>query len=137
MTNTVKTLPIIDNANREQIRVQLLYHNVFRQLKKSRKQFSLTTNECLVLNGAFLYVFLVKADFTIGGLTPFITYYNKKLIRYYIDKLISKGYFAVHRVSGVVVYYRLTSLAYEVVQTMFNDVDIMNRKFCEKYNVSL
>ena len=137
MTDVVKSLPIVDNIDRDRIRVQLLYHNVFRQMRKARKEFKLSTNECLVLNGMYLYSFLVKSEFTINGLTLFITYYNKGRIRFYIDSLISKGFVIVHRVQTPIVYYRLSPTGFNAIRTMFDDVDVINRKFCEKYNVSL
>lgn len=137
MTDSIKTLPLIDSLDRERVKIQLMYHNAFKQLKKARKQYNITTNECLVLNGVFLYVFLVKADFTIDGITKFVSYYNKKLIKYYINKLIGRGYIVIHRTAGRNVYYRLASQAYEVITTIFDDYDKRQREFCEKFNIML
>lgn len=136
MTDRGKALPIgqIDN---NRIKAQLSYHNAFRQMRPARAKYKLSCNEMLVLNGLVLYSYLINSTFTINGAVRFVGYLNDSKIRYYITALIGKGYINIHRTSGRVVYYRLSVVAFEVINDTFDGYDKRQRAFCEKFNISL
>ena len=137
MTTPVKSQTIDISVDYNTIQSQLLYHNVFRQLRNARKKYTLSSNELLVLNAIRLYTLLINTEFMLGPIIKFVGYYNDKRMKYYLNSLLSKNLIYIHRTVGVRIYYRLSIEGINIVAEMFEDIDKRNRKFCEKYNVSL
>ena len=137
MTKPIKSQIIDISLDYDQIRLQLIYHNLYRQLRFARNKYKLSINELLIISGIRLYTSLISQEFTKGSIMKFVGYYNARRIAYYFKSLEEKGFLYVHRTTGDRVYYRININTVEIVRDMFEGLERTNRKFCEKYNVSL
>lgn len=137
MNDVCKTLILPLNINKEQFKVQLIYHNTYRQLRNARLKHRLSGNTLLVLNGVYLYSMLIKTEFTFTSIRNFVKYYNKGRIEYYLGVLIDRGYIHTHRQANKRLYYRLTESGYNLISEMFNEYDYIHSKFINQFNISL
>ena len=137
MTNGAKTVFIPVFADKERIKVQLIHHNIYRQLKKARFKYDLSGNNLLVLNGIYLYSILIKTEFTKTSIRSFVKYYNQGRMEYYFNKLLDKGMIEQHRTAGSHIYYRLTNKANECINDIYDDYDLIHSKFIQQFNISL
>jgi len=125
------------NIDVERLKTQLTYHNAFRQMRPARLKYHLSCNEILELNGIYLYTILVKSEFTYNNIKNFTGYFNNLKTEYYLNNLKDKGYIKVQRVSGRVIYYRLTEQCNDIIEDIFSNYDESFKKFIEKHNISV
>ena len=124
-------------VSKSKLMVQLMYHNIYRQLKPARKKYNLSGNDILILNGVYLYTLLIKTEFTINSVRDFVKYFNRYRIEYYIKKLIDRGFIKLHRTANTHVFYRLTEEGYKLINELFNEYDRIHTKFINEFNISL
>lgn len=137
MSTASPHLTIHISLDKERLRTQLIYHNLFRQLRPSRKKYGLSGTDLLVLNGIYLYSLLVKADFTFTAVLRFVKYYNDQRMRYYFNKLLDRGLIEHHRTANTHIYYRVSDAGLDIINELFNDYDAIHAKFISEFNISL
>ena len=106
-------------------------------MRPARLKYHLSCNEILELNGIYLYTILVKSEFTYNNIKNFTGYFNNLKTEYYLNNLKDKGYIKVQRVSGRVIYYRLTEQCNDIIEDIFSNYDESFKKFIEKHNISV
>jgi hypothetical protein len=95
--------------------IHSIYHNIFRLLRPIRRKYRLSVNECIVLNGVYLYHKVKGSIMSANAIYNWITYYNKPKLNYYIDDLCGKGFLMKAEVIKNIQYYKLTELGIEVM----------------------
>lgn len=139
MTDATKDYkPLSLSALPQTLPVQLMYHNLFRYLRPCRKKYNMTINELLVLNGIYIYTLIQKTEFTMNAIYLFMGYYNRRRMGYYIDRLLNKhGCIVYHNTIGKYVYYRISVKGFDIVKELFDNFEIVQQKFLQKWNVSI
>jgi predicted transcriptional regulator len=125
------------NLNKERLKTQLIYHNIFRQLKPARKKYNLSGNDLLTLNGIYIYTLLIKSEFTFTGVVKFVKYYREDRMKHYFNKLTERGFIKLHRQANTHTFYRITEEGYNLINELFNDYDSIHAKFIQEFNISL
>lgn len=137
MNASDKSVIIPIQLDKERLKTQLVYHNIYRQLKPARKKYSLSGNDIIVLNGVYLYTVLIKTEFTFTSILKFVKYYREDRMRHYFNKLIERELIKLHRQANTHTYYRITTEGFNLINEMFNDYDVIHGKFIQQFNISL
>jgi predicted transcriptional regulator len=113
------------------------YHLAFRVLKATRMRHKLTINQCIMLNGLYIYTLIGKTEFTVNNAVRFVGYWNTERTGNLFKGLIERGYIVLHSQSGNRPYYRLTDKAFKVVLELYVDFNTVCQRWYSKFNLSI
>ena len=115
----------------------IILHNCFRLLKPIRRKYRMSVNECLVLNGVYIYHKYKGSLFTANAIIKFIRYYDSKKISYYVTSLCDKGYIIRSNVIKGVQYYNISELGIAIMLDFGKDYQAILYKWYNDNNISL
>lgn len=113
------------------------YHLAFRVLKATRMRHKLTINQCIMLNGLYIYSLIGRSEFTVNNAVRFVGYWNSTRTGNIMKGLIDRGYIVLHSQSGNRPYYRLSDKAYRIASELYNDFNASCQRWYSKFNLSI
>jgi hypothetical protein len=114
-----------------------IVYNLFRILRPIRKNFNLTINEIIILNGMMLYNKYIGSSFSYSAILRFVGYFNDKKMRYYFGSLQEKGCIVFSDVLNGAKRYRLTEKGIEAISHMEESYDKALYEFLNNYGISV
>lgn len=102
--------------------------------KQARIRHNLDMYSMTVLYSCYIYGKYIKPLFTVSDIRLFVTYYNNRRIKVYINRLVSNDLLSIDNLSGK---YHITQLGIDSVIEVCNNFDRLVYSFCSKYNIEL
>lgn len=109
----------------------------FKVCRPLRRKFNISTNVCLILNGAYVLSLVNNKPFTRYQLRKFTSYYNNLKLDSLINICISKGFLISAESNNTRDYYILSSSGLSVIKELNNSYEIELRKFIDCYSIVL
>jgi hypothetical protein len=109
----------------------------FKTCRPLRLKYRLSTNCLLMLAGCYCYNTIVNKPFTINQILKFVTYYNPRTLKIYLNVLINKDYVCISYNKSSIVYYSITLAGIQVINELNDSYQIELRKFIDQYNIVL
>lgn len=116
---------------------QYLIYNLYRILRPMRKEFDLTINEILYLNGILIYNKCVASSFTKSGIMRYNGYWNNNKSDYYLKTLQEKGCISIADKIKEQIRYKITQKGIDIISHIDQCYSEALIKFCEKNNIEL
>ena len=137
-TNAVKYSAIpLGRLSLEQLQPHITVHMLWRAMKKSRMKYRLTVNQCIMLNGLYVYTFTGRTEFSYRTAEKFVGYWNNLRTKKLIDSLIDRGYIVLHSTVGKRIYFRLTPEAYVIASELLDEYEVTCQRWYSKFNLSI
>jgi len=118
-------------------------HNInyqlwFKVCRSVRKQYSVSTNVLMVLNGMYVYSRYINNNFTRRQILDFVSYYSGPKIESYFVVLLDRGFI---KESGIKLkqfqLYSITLAGVHVIEELNKSYEDQLYLFCSKYNIEL
>jgi len=109
----------------------------FKTCRPLRLRHGLATNVLLMLVGCYCYNTVVNKPFTVNQIMKFVSYYNPKTLKIYINVLIDKGLISIAHNKSNIVYYSITLAGLQVINELNDSYQTELRKFIDLYNIVL
>jgi len=109
----------------------------FKVCRPIRRKYGISTNVCLVLNGAYVLTLVNNKPFTRYQLRKFTSYYNPLKLDSLINILISKRMLVNAESNNTRDYFVLSSSGLSVIKELTESYEIELRKFIDLYNIVL
>lgn len=136
--NTVKYSAIpVGMPSFDRLKPHIMIHMLWRALKVSRMKYKLTANQCIMINGLYIYSITCRTEFSYRTAEKFVGYWNNLRTKTLIDSLVKRELIVLHSTAGNRIYYRLTPLAYKIGEELFNEYDSTVQKWYAKFNLSI
>jgi hypothetical protein len=113
------------------------YHIWYKVCRPIKRKYHITTNCILILSSAYLLQVVIKKGFTLRALRSFVTYYNDKQIKYYVNTLLDLNYIVQSGEYNNHLLYSLSEIGNKVILELNDSYEIELIKFCSRYNIEL
>jgi len=118
-------------------------HNInyqlwFKVCRSVRKQYQVSTNVLMVLNGIYVYSKYIDNNFTRRQILDFVSYYSMPKIESYFNVLLDRKFIML---SGIKLkqfqLYSITLAGVQVIEALNKSHEDQMYIFCNKYNIEL
>ena len=135
--NSILNYNTLSLLNSQYDAIHIVYHNCFRLLRPIRRKYKLSVNECIILNGIYLYHKVKGSMISLNALYHWISYYNKNRLVWYITSLAGKGYLIRSDIIKNIQYYKLTELGITVMNDFNNSYQDILYKWYNDHNIEV